>query len=578
VILTGPGNDVIDGAGANDRICSGGGEDRIVGGPGRDLIDSGPGEDSVEGGNGSDRILGQAGGDTLAGNRGNDQLDGGAGDGDFLDGGLGDDSLLGGPGAGDELIGDIGNDKLHGGAGDGDILRGDQGHDLFDGGAGEHDVASFATASVTYGGSSPAGVSVDLLGGRGGDGNDRFTEVEDVVGSPLGDQIRGNGSPNNLYGAGGYDSLQASGPGDAAFGGGGSAACAPLPAIEPAELFAGEDSCGPPASNPDSRVEVEVAGGPAATTLTTVVVRGEPPSLRGHLPPPIPGFHLNVAFEAGAWLIRGELLPISAGEGCVGLSSSEARCQTPNRIDSIFLDGGPGDDILEVDPSVPSYVSAVMRGEQGSDTLIGGGGDDSLEGSTDRSQVLSDTLVGRGGDDALVNGGSLRGGPGSDLLIGRVCDGEQIDGGPGVDSASFAREVERPDYTLRATIGGDAVFTGLRPSGAPCPEPGGPRTHIDTSVEQIEGSRNNDVLIGDGAANRLLGRGGDDVLLGKGGDDLLVGGDYSDRLFGGGGFDRLYGKDGRRDSRLSCGSGSGDEGVASIDHNDPIPAHCRLLK
>jgi Ca2+-binding RTX toxin-like protein len=43
-------------------------------------------------------------------------------------------------------------------------------------------------------------------------------------------------------------------------------------------------------------------------------------------------------------------------------------------------------------------------------------------------------------------------------------------------------------------------------------------------IEGLYGSRFDDVLIGDGGANRLFGSDGDDVLVGKGGIDVISGG------------------------------------------------------
>ncbi|HUG61927.1 MAG TPA: M10 family metallopeptidase C-terminal domain-containing protein, partial [Methylomirabilota bacterium] len=57
------------------------------------------------------------------------------------------------------------------------------------------------------------------------------------------------------------------------------------------------------------------------------------------------------------------------------------------------------------------------------------------------------------------------------------------------------------------------------------------------SIENLLGSRLNDILTGDGKANLLAGGDGDDVLAGNGGDDTLVGGAGKDTLTGGEGAD-----------------------------------------
>jgi Ca2+-binding RTX toxin-like protein len=169
----------------------------------------------------------------------------------------------------------------------------------------------------------------------------------------------------------------------------------------------------------------------------------------------------------------------------------------------------------------------------------------------------------------------LDGEGGSDLLIAAPC-GETIDGGPGIDSVSFARSAYEG---VEATLGGTA---GIAPSdsfpgGCPTEHGGPPPSQISSSVERIEGSPNGDVLTGDGGPNVILGRGGDDEIRGAGGGDFLVGGQGSDVIYGDSGADRLYARDGRRDEVIDCGSAAsgasrirGD--VAVTDPGDP-PAH-----
>lgn len=568
VIVTGPGNDVIIGAGGDDRICSGGGRDRIVGGVGSDSIDAGSGDDSVEGGNGSDRVEGGQGTDVLIGNRGNDRLFGGSGARDFVSGGLGDDNLSGGAGSFDQIIGGIGNDKLYGGAGEGDVLRGDRGADLFDGGPGAHDEASFAVSGengLIVGGK---GVVVDLNSGTAqDDGRDSLTGIEDVIGTPFHDTlIGGTGVANDLYGAGGNDELRGNGSEDRAFGGPGSDTCSDV---------AAEASCGSEPLTAVPRMEVDLAGGPASATMTAVFRQAE--FLPWEMPSESPvGVHAVVSFEAGAWIYREEPLPIVTGDRCVTISSSEARCSIEGKPEAVFLDGTRADDWLEVNEDVPSYASATLRGEYGTDTLVGGRGDDSLDGSPSNTTYPTDILKGRGGDDALTYGALLDGGTGSDLLIANICSGEQIVGGPGVDSVSFART----EGGVEARIGGGAVSAPVNTPHQHLPagcggDPTVPPAHIDNSVERIEGSRWGDVLIGNDRSNTLLGRGGDDRLLGVGGDDILVGGQGSDQLFGQQGFDRLYSRDGHPDQAIDCGNNPLPGGVATVDARDPGPRNCR---
>jgi serralysin len=63
-----------------------------------------------------------------------------------------------------------------------------------------------------------------------------------------------------------------------------------------------------------------------------------------------------------------------------------------------------------------------------------------------------------------------------------------------------------------------------------------------TVIEHAESGRGNDVLLGNGVANRLSGGAGNDRLRGLNGDDTLIGGFGNDTLIGGAGRDvALYG-------------------------------------
>lgn len=133
-----------------------------------------------------------------------------------------------GRGGGDTLSGLKGNDRLFGEPGD-DTLVGGLGDDLLDGGAGR-DVGSYAnnTAPVeaenaSYGGrASPAG-SWEVASAT--TGTDSLVSVEAVVGTRLGDTIRGgDGTSDLIRGGAGDDDLlggQFSGASDTVYGGGG---------------------------------------------------------------------------------------------------------------------------------------------------------------------------------------------------------------------------------------------------------------------------------------------------------------------------------------------------------------------
>ena len=134
---------------------------------------------------------------------------------------------------------------------------------------------------------------------------------------------------------------------------------------------------------------------------------------------------------------------------------------------------------------------------------------------------------------------------------------------------------------MQVRLGGSAVFPahklGRKPVPAGCSLVESEPSSIGDSIENVEGSPQEDVLIGNAVVNILLGRGGNDRVRGEGGDDFLVGGTGRDEIFGGRGADRLYAHDGKRDRQLRCGPGPARRDVARVDPVDPPAAGCRAL-
>ncbi|TMQ26553.1 MAG: hypothetical protein E6J90_04195 [Deltaproteobacteria bacterium] len=184
-------------------------------------------------------------------------------------------------------------------------------------------------------------------------------------------------------------------------------------------------------------------------------------------------------------------------------------------IDSVLLEGGRGNDQLRVD-GFGADVPVRLSGGKGNDTLVGGQGNDILnDGAGD------DKLFGGGGDDGLTNSRGkdhLFGQDGNDLLVSSSIDkGDRLGGGKGLDNVSFAQMPHDPahpgrDLGVRAKIGGTARRIDKDGKGH------GPSARIAGSVEDLEGSEGDDVLIGNGKNSHLMGRGGDDTLLGRRGD------------------------------------------------------------
>ena len=264
-------NNTIDIADLPDQTETDDGDDWLYGDAGNDTIFGGAGNDRLYGGDGNDTMSGQEGEDVFYGGAGVDTVDyghespfqllvnlnlniasGGTGSGDrfysienligsddridrFI--GTNDANHFWGRGGGDYFNGGGGNDILDGGN-DGDILHGDAGNDLLIGGAGQdalHGGAGNDTASYV---GSNAGVTIDLVTGRGSGGDaegpvqivgrgtsiqDEFLfDIENLIGSSHGDRLIGNDVRNTLDGADGDDFLTGGGGRDTLIGGAGN--------------------------------------------------------------------------------------------------------------------------------------------------------------------------------------------------------------------------------------------------------------------------------------------------------------------------------------------------------------------
>jgi Ca2+-binding RTX toxin-like protein len=231
-----------------------------------------------------------------------------------------------------------------------------------------------------------------------------------------------------------------------------------------------------------------------------------------------------------------------------------------------MADLGPGNDRFRVEGSLEAASNVRIAGGIGDDTIKAGPEDDLLE-----SGPGSDRLYGGDGADGLVGG--LPGptflygeGDGDLLAAGGGCAGGAIVGGEGRDDASFAETQAHPGLLIisfpqdKAWI--DAV-KGCKP------------VRLDDTNEDMEGSFDFDVLIGDSGKNALLGQPGQDELYGNGGDDIIDA------------------RDGVRDFVIQCGRGTyfrpprkpkgpppepilqgTAAGRALTDSFDPAPALC----
>jgi Ca2+-binding RTX toxin-like protein len=520
------------------------GNDTIEGTAERDVIWAGLGDDAVRGGLGSDLVCGGPGSDFVDGGRGNDLIDGGVGDGDRVIGGLGDDTVLGGPGDRDEVAGYLGIDVVNGGPGDEDLVHGDYGYDLMYGGKGRGDIASFATAVSGGGG---AGVRVSLADHRArGDGHDKLAGFESLEGSAFDDELIGSKSNNLIDGGPGDDRLFGAGGRDQLEGGEGTDGCK--------GAKQGRSSCGreaPVKASAWVSLDRAAAGGAGLQ----VVAGGGNDNLAVGFDQASATFELRAAGS------------LAAGSGCEHPAGEPKRLLCPAAGPGRWLtvDLGAGNDRLDMLRSLAAVGAVRFAGGSGNDVIHGGPEDDLIE-----SGPGADKLYGGAGSDGLVGGRPgptyIYGGPDGDLLAaGGGCAGGALVGGPGRDDASFAESQEHPGLLIislplhKAWI--DAI-RGCRP------------VHLAPSNEDMEGSFDSDVLIGNARGNAMLGQPGSDVFVGNGGGDTIDA------------------RDGNRDESIRCGhpprpthphkgrKGGGHMGrrakgsLALTDTFDPKPIGC----
>ena len=179
------------------------------------------------------------------------------------------------------------------------------------------------------------------------------------------------------------------------------------------------------------------------------------------------------------------------------------------QVGTIWTSGGPittvrnveflrfSDQTVTLEPSGPLIVVGditdnLINGTAFDDSLGGAGGDDILNGFDGH-----DYLNGGSGNDVLD------GGDGNDTLVGGSGD-DMLIGGAGWDTADY----------VDTTIGINAdLAAGVVRSGFD--------TDTLSGIEQINGTRTNDVIYGDSNANIIRGNGGADRLYGGDGDDQL---------------------------------------------------------
>lgn len=433
VLDGGPGWDELNGWDGDDALDGGDGDDRVYGGKGDDQVRGGPGNDEVNAWlDGTDTVDGEDGWDWCA-------LDGslpgsalgvhaslnGVADDGPIEGSRSSNLLrcegLHGTNAPDVLIGDDGPNSLvaqpSGGCGQAvpDVLRGLGGDDELDTGCGsdaqggsgddlfysrpEDDALDGGPGRDTVRYLHPFGspVVASLTAGTGGhpaDGEtDTYTDIENLYGGPVDDELIGDGGDNVLTGGGGWDELHGGGGADTAdLTGNGWALLIDLAAgtAEPLSEYA-----------PNARTTMSGFEHARGGSGDDILVGDSRPNR-------LMGGHGDDLIDGGA------------GDDVIDGEFGEDTVTYEERLTAVSVDlaagvasvGGERDALRAVEGAIGGSGPDLLVGGPGSDLLAGGAGDDTIDGGPGEDELHgdegTDRLLARDGalDDVHCNGGT----------------------------------------------------------------------------------------------------------------------------------------------------------------------------
>jgi Ca2+-binding RTX toxin-like protein len=415
----GGGNDILDGGGDGDIIYGEAGNDTIIGGAGQDYLNGGAGIDTVV-------YAGSSAGVTI--DLAHGTANGGDADGPVQIVGRGTtirhDILAGfenavGSSFDDHLIGNALANVLSGGAGD-DTLTGGGGADILKGGAGS-DTADYADATH--------GLSLSLTGGKSG--GDTYISIENLAGSAFSDHLTGNAAANVLTGQGGNDTIRGGGGDDTLLGD-----FAYQGDIPPSPgMGTGYATLGPDATNNSIATAFDISNNfslaadpdifDSTTTLhTTVNATGNGQAgfysinlaagtvitidIDGIADPDVHDSFLRLLDSNGNVVAEND-----DGGGDPGSNSGrdssavfvvqttgtyyiEEGSWTPDAPGSGWTPAVPDGSTYKVNVSVEFPPAPAQPGVAGADTLLGGTGNDLLDGG-----LKADTLTGGAGEDSF---------------------------------------------------------------------------------------------------------------------------------------------------------------------------------
>jgi Ca2+-binding RTX toxin-like protein len=252
------------------------------------------------------------------------------------------------------------------------------------------------------------------------------------------------------------------------------------------------------------------------------------------------------------------------------------------------ISGAAGDDFIDLGPGSFEGSAQIAGGGPGNDEIYGssahediygGSGDDLIVGREGTvTDVVArggiDNLRGQKGNDHIISGTAGApslgprvsrsfGGSGNDLLED-LDGGATLFGGPGHDHFEGPAQ-DRCCSTLDFSDSPAGVVVDLSMGTAH----GEGNDTIEGHIPWVNGSLQDDVLMGDGGDNRLFGDDGNDDLGGAGGNDTLIGSTGDDLLDGGEGRDEAVFSANELDEPLVVNL---DQGFATGQGRDSIVA------
>lgn len=630
IVFGGAQSDTLTGGSVTDHLYGMEGNDTLNGGDGADTLEGNTGDDLLYGGFGNDTLVGGVGFDTYRtfANEGFDTIEDADGQGKIMIGSLeikGSAGLID-PTKWEQLGADIWIDTQNGitylrsavngetqlliHKGDSNVLvkgwsDGELGIALGTGSTPpEPAIALTGTAIGNYLEAASGGQRVEGLAGA--DMIHGSAGIDHLLGGDGGDWIVGNGGADHIEGGAGDDYITGIGANSLVEGGDGN------------DILSAYGSDQVTIQGPNSPITADVFWADAASVLFnpgySVYTDSNGDPTFGYGAFPVSATYSGASSLGGGWTYQFTVAngtwdakyfhPQTAPNGMKPAAYWEQRIQGQTLTESVYLQGGAGDDLL-----IGNNGSDVLDGGAGQDNLFGIDGDDVLDGGAEAdilaggngADVLiggagTDTLFGEAGDDILLGGSEddvLVGGAGDDILDGGT-GADTLQGGAGNDTylnvtgEDSLFDIEGNNLIQLATATGigagglaasatptnglsvdialdsgdtlklDSAFYGM---SATLQFANGDALDLETLVgEQLAtplnlingdgggrlyGGAGNDVLTGGAGADTLVGHNGGDILRGGDGNDMLDGGDGGDNLQGGAGDDILLGGAGR---------------------------------